>query len=115
MGTTTPRLSAVEVKGLFEKLSNWGRWGKDDERGALNFITPQKRAAAGRLVLIGLAFVVAAAGSAPTPDELTGHCRDRLSSFKVPRSWRFVDELPMTASAKVQRAELRRVAAGAPA
>ena len=49
MGTTTPRLSAVEVKGLFEKLSNWGRWGKDDERGALNFITPQKRAAAGRL------------------------------------------------------------------
>lgn len=62
-----------------------------------------------------VAFVVAAAGSAPTPDELTGHCRDRLSSFKVPRSWRFVDELPMTASAKVQRAELRRVAAGAPA
>ena len=53
MGTTAPRLSAAEVKGLFEKLSNWGRWGKDDERGALNFITPQKRAAAGRLVQSG--------------------------------------------------------------
>jgi hypothetical protein len=53
MGTTTPRLSAAEVKGLFEKLSNWGRWGKDDERGALNFITLQKRAAAGRLVQSG--------------------------------------------------------------
>ena len=53
MGSTTPRLSAAEVKGLFEKLSNWGRWGKDDQRGALNFITPQKRAAAGRLVQSG--------------------------------------------------------------
>jgi hypothetical protein len=53
MGTTTPRLSAADVKGLFEKLCNWGRWGKDDERGALNFITPQKRAAAGRLVQSG--------------------------------------------------------------
>ncbi len=48
-----PRLSAVEVKGLFEKISNWGRWGKDDERGALNFITPARRAAAGRLVQSG--------------------------------------------------------------
>src|SRR6185437_4042985 len=53
MGTTAPRLSAAEVKELFEKLSNWGRWGKDDERGALNFITPQKRTAAGRLVQSG--------------------------------------------------------------
>src|SRR5438128_1919755 len=35
MGTTTPRLSAAEVKGLFEKLSNWGRWGKDDERDGI--------------------------------------------------------------------------------
>src|SRR6266481_693953 len=47
------KLTPSDVKGLFEKLSNWGRWGKDDERGALNFITPQKRAAAGRLVQSG--------------------------------------------------------------
>jgi kynurenine formamidase len=53
MGTSTPRLSAAEVKNLFEKLSNWGRWGKDDQRGALNFITAQKRASAGRLVQSG--------------------------------------------------------------
>ena len=24
-----------------KKLSNWGRWGKDDEIGALNLITPR--------------------------------------------------------------------------
>ena len=23
-----------------EKLKNWGRWGPDDEKGTLNFITP---------------------------------------------------------------------------
>ena len=29
------------------RVSNWGRWGADDERGTLNFITPDvvKRAA----------------------------------------------------------------------
>ena len=58
-----------------------------------------------------VAFVVPAAGSDPDPAELTSFCRDRLSPFKVPRTWRIVDQLPMTASAKVQRAELRRVAA----
>ncbi|CCH85835.1 Fatty-acyl-CoA synthase [Modestobacter italicus] len=58
-----------------------------------------------------VAFVVPAGERDPSPAELTAHCRDRLSPFKVPRSWRVVDELPMTASAKVQRAELRRIAA----
>ncbi len=58
-----------------------------------------------------VAFVVPAGSRDPSPAELTEHCRDRLSPFKVPRSWRVVDELPMTASAKVQRAELRRIAA----
>jgi kynurenine formamidase len=29
-----------EVLGWMDSLSNWGRWGKDDEMGALNLITP---------------------------------------------------------------------------
>jgi fatty-acyl-CoA synthase len=57
-----------------------------------------------------VAFVVPVEGREPDPDELTGFCRDGLSPFKVPRLWRVVDDLPMTASAKVQRAELRRLA-----
>ena len=44
-------------KDQFEKwvteLSNWGRWGKDDERGALNLITPAKRQQAAALVKTG--------------------------------------------------------------
>jgi kynurenine formamidase len=47
------RLSVNEVKGLYDKISNWGRWGKEDQCGALNYITPQKRAAAARLVQSG--------------------------------------------------------------
>ncbi len=47
------RLTSDEVRGLFDKLSNWGRWGKDDQRGALNFITDSKRAAAARVAQSG--------------------------------------------------------------
>jgi len=36
-----------------EDLSNWGRWGTDDERGVLNLITEEKRRQAGALVQTG--------------------------------------------------------------
>ncbi len=39
----------------FEQVKNWGRWGADDERGALNYITEKKRAAAAALVRDGTA------------------------------------------------------------
>jgi kynurenine formamidase len=67
------KLTPSDVKGAFEKLSNWGRWGKDDQRGALNFITNQKRAAAARLVQTGesvsmaLPLATIAAADNPTP------------------------------------------------
>ena len=35
------------------ELSNWGRWGADDQRGALNTITPEKRVQATGLVQSG--------------------------------------------------------------
>ena len=31
-----------EVLGYFQSLSNWGRWGPDDQLGAPNLITPAK-------------------------------------------------------------------------
>jgi kynurenine formamidase len=69
------RLKSSEVKALFDKLSNWGRWGKDDERGALNFITAEKRAAAARLVKTGeavsLALPLATIPAADNPAPVT--------------------------------------------
>ena len=47
------QLTSEQVKAMFEKHSNWGRWGKDDQRGALNFITDEKRARAAKLALSG--------------------------------------------------------------
>jgi kynurenine formamidase len=41
-------------------LSNWGRWGKDDEIGTLNLITPAKRKQAASLVKEGVSVSLAA-------------------------------------------------------
>lgn len=41
------------------ELSNWGRWGKDDQKGTLNLITPQKRLQALKLVKEGFAVSLA--------------------------------------------------------
>jgi kynurenine formamidase len=30
-----------ELRALAQRVSNWGRWGDDDQRGTLNFITPE--------------------------------------------------------------------------
>jgi kynurenine formamidase len=42
------------------ELSNWGRWGKDDQIGALNLITPAKRRQAAGLVRDGVSVSLAA-------------------------------------------------------
>jgi kynurenine formamidase len=66
------RLSENEVLGIFEKVSNWGRWGKDDERGALNFITAEKRAAAAKLVRTGeIVSLAQPLATIPGPDNPT--------------------------------------------
>jgi kynurenine formamidase len=43
-------------KELGKRLSNWGRWGKEDQLGTLNFVTAEKRVAAGRLIRTGKVF-----------------------------------------------------------
>jgi kynurenine formamidase len=43
-------------RSVGERLSNWGRWGKDDERGTTNFITPAQIVRAARLILTGKVF-----------------------------------------------------------
>ena len=46
-------LSEAELDATFERCSNAGRWGADDELGTLNFITAEKRVAAAQLVRTG--------------------------------------------------------------
>jgi kynurenine formamidase len=47
-------VSAEEFAALFRELSTWGRWGDGDQRGALNLLTPERVAAAARLVRDGI-------------------------------------------------------------
>jgi kynurenine formamidase len=63
---TVPRraVTAAEYESWKKDLSNWGRWGKDDQIGALNLITPAKRKEAAALVKEG--FSVSLAGDADT-------------------------------------------------
>jgi kynurenine formamidase len=44
-----------QIREWMQTLSNWGRWGTDDERGTLNFITREKRREAAALVREGTA------------------------------------------------------------
>ena len=50
--TGTP--TSDELIRMAVELRNWGRWGVNDERGALNLITDEKRAQAAALVQEGL-------------------------------------------------------------
>ena len=45
--------SDADVRSWIRDRSNWGRWGKDDQLGALNLVTPAKRVAATRVVRNG--------------------------------------------------------------
>jgi kynurenine formamidase len=47
-----------EVRELGARLSNWGRWGPEDERGTTNLIVPEMIAAAARLVREGAVFAL---------------------------------------------------------
>src|SRR5579864_4617376 len=53
------------------------------------------------------AFVVLKAGQTATDEELRQFARARLAHFKVPQWFRFVDELPKTATGKIQKFVLR--------
>jgi kynurenine formamidase len=47
-------VTAEEFDSLVRELSNWNRWGPEDERGALHFVTAEGVAAATRLVRDGV-------------------------------------------------------------
>lgn len=49
-----PMATEEDFRRAMQDVSNWGRWGKDDELGAANLITPAKRKQAAALVKEGL-------------------------------------------------------------
>jgi acyl-CoA synthetase (AMP-forming)/AMP-acid ligase II len=57
------------------------------------------------------AFVLLKPGRTLTAAELTAHCRDLASRYKIPDFISFRDSLPVTATGKLMRRELKTLAA----
>jgi kynurenine formamidase len=53
-GASQKLVTRAQFERWKTELSNWGRWGKDDQIGALNLITPAKRRQAAALVKEGV-------------------------------------------------------------
>ncbi|MSR59738.1 MAG: hypothetical protein EXS05_19200 [Planctomycetaceae bacterium] len=54
-----PKLTRSDIDGMMKTLSNWGRWGKEDQLGTLNLITADKRKEAATLVQEGVSVSLA--------------------------------------------------------
>jgi kynurenine formamidase len=80
------------------RLSNWNRWGPDDERGTINFITPEKLVRAARLVRTGKVFDLGIPFSAdgPQPGGLRVNpvhlMRETGENQDFPGGFRFADD-----------------------
>jgi len=62
--------------------------------------------------LVGAAVTVTADGGGVTPKDLAGFCGQRLAAFKVPAVIAVLDEIPRTATGKVQRRRVGEFVAG---
>jgi kynurenine formamidase len=72
---TAPRVTPERCAEIFAATKQWGRWGDEDQRGALNLLTPEvvRRAARlalqGRVVSCGRPLAVRPAADNPRPAE----------------------------------------------
>lgn len=83
-GSSDPLVSSEQYERWQTELSNWGRWGPDDELGAANLITPAKRAEAATLVSEG--FTVSLASTAQTYESLDNPCPIAWSMVRASRA-----------------------------
>ncbi len=63
-----------------------------------------------RLAEVPVAFVLRQPNVEVSAEELRAHCRGKVASFKIPRQVVFVAQMPMTASGKIRKVELREQA-----
>ena len=83
-GAPPPLVSTEQFDAWLTELSNWGRWGPDDELGAANLITPAKRAEAAALVTEG--FTVSLASNAQNHRSVDVPCPVEWSMVRATRT-----------------------------
>ena len=86
--------STADFERWMKELSNWGRWGKADEIGTLNLITPASRQAAAKLVRDGVAISLSRdADKEKSADNSRPYVQEMLSSSEKPGTEIFTDML----------------------
>ena len=81
-------MATADVLAFHQTLSNWGRWGEDDQLGALNLITPEVTAAAAATVRTGrtvscarpLDTVASADNPSPVAHHMTGTATEGMGA-----------------------------------
>ena len=58
-----------------------------------------------------MAWIVLKPGQDASAEEMREFCTGKITHFKIPAYWRFVDEFPMTVTGKVQKFVMREQAA----
>jgi len=66
------KVNRAAIHEAAEKLSNWGRWGKDDQIGTLNNVTPEDVINAGKLIRKGKVFALGLSLKEPIQSGLFG-------------------------------------------
>jgi HIP---CoA ligase len=107
--TETGRLRIVGRKKDMFIVGGFNAYPAEIEGFLLNHPAVAQAAVIGvpddRMGQVGKAFVVRKGDV--TADELIGWCRDRMAGFKVPRAVQFLDSLPLNATGKVVKDQLR--------
>jgi len=62
-------LAKADIELWMTELSNWGRWGKEDQAGTINLITAAKRKQAAALVKDGISVSMSLDADIPPPGE----------------------------------------------
>ena len=78
-----------------------------DERRVLD---PHEPVPDDRMGEIGKAFIVPRPGASPDAEGLAAWARANMANYKVPRIFEIVESLPLNASGKVLKTELRKTA-----
>ena len=85
-----PLVTAAEYERWQTELTNWGRWGADDQMGALNLITPAKRREAAALVKDGITVSLASTAAIT-----------KAADVPCPAEWAMVNASPGSATDRI--------------
>src|SRR5882672_6035137 len=82
------QLTLADIERWMTELSNWGRWGKEDQIGTVNLITPTKRKQAARLVKEGVSVSLSHDAEKNTaPDNPRPFIDQMLSTSATPKAF----------------------------